>query len=368
MVFPHYITLEQANHPLMMNSTIVDNKLTDKLADKFAIPAFEPAITVATKPSLINGVPDGVLALIAPVVAYWSFSLIFHLLDIYKLAESHRIHPSEEMKRRNKAGRMEVLREVILQHLIQSAVGLLTLKIDSGSIHQVTGYEDHTVWQWKQALYRLMGPHLINHYVNDKWIHYIYHYGALSLVKILVAFIFVDTWQFFLHYAMHYWPSLYRKFHSRHHQLYVPYAYGALFNHPFEGFLLDTLGTGIAMMITRLTAREQIWLYTLATMKTVDDHCGFVLPWDPFQWVFPNNAVYHDIHHQEWGLKYNFAQPFFTFWDAIFKTRFPQMETELKHKDGRHVSIKQYKWFLQNRDKETATKLAKLKESLAKEM
>ena len=30
--------------------------------------------------------------------------------------------------------------------------------------------------------------------------------------------------------------------HSHHHRLVVPYAYGALYNHPLEALLLDTLG------------------------------------------------------------------------------------------------------------------------------
>lgn len=324
----------------------------------------EPIVKLTQRATLIDGIPDGILALIAPVVAYWTFSLLFFILDEFKLAEGHRIHPSEEMLRRNKAGQWEVFREVISQHIIQSVAGYAAYKIDGP---ELTGYETHDIWVFKNWLYRIFGPHLVSKYVTDATIQFCYNY-VFSAIKIFAAFIFVDTWQFTLHYAMHYFPSLYRRFHSRHHQLYVPYAFGALFNHPFEGFLLDTCGTGIAMLLTKLTQREQIVLYTLATMKTVDDHCGFVLPVDPFQWIFPNNAVYHDIHHQEWGLKFNFAQPFFTFWDNLCGTRFPAMETELRHTNGRHVSIKQYKLFLQNRDKETATKLAKLKADLAKEM
>jgi sphinganine C4-monooxygenase len=36
--------------------------------------------------------------------------------------------------------------------------------------------------------------------------------------------------------------------------LYVPYAFGALYNHPFEGFLLDTLGAAIAFKVAGMTA------------------------------------------------------------------------------------------------------------------
>lgn len=33
-----------------------------------------------------------------------------------------------------------------------------------------------------------------------------------------------------------------------------------------------------------------------------------------------NNAEYHDIHHQSWGIKTNFSQPFFTVWDRALGT------------------------------------------------
>lgn len=91
---------------------------------------------------------------------------------------------------------------------------------------------------------------------------------------------------------------LYKKFHSVHHRLYVPYAFGALYNHPLEGLLLDTLSAGIAEAIAGMTTREAMLLFSISTLKTVDDHCGYNLPWDPLQFMSGNNADYHDIHHQ----------------------------------------------------------------------
>ena len=137
---------------------------------------------------------------------------------------------------------------------------------------------------------------------------------------------------------------LYRRFHSRHHRLYVPYAFGALYNDPVEGFLLDTLGTGIASLVTGLSHRESIFLYTFATLKTVDDHCGYRLPFDIFQIIFPNNSVYHDIHHQMWGIKNNFSQPFFTFWDVLNNTQYKFVN---EYKDlQKHITLTKYKEFL----------------------
>ena len=130
----------------------------------------------------------------------------------------------------------------------------------------------------------------------------LYHF-FVPVVQFAVAIFVVDTWQYFLHRAMHMNKWLYTTFHSRHHRLYVPYAFGALYNHPFEGFLLDILGTAIAFKITGMSTRQGMWFFTCSTIKTVDDHCGYALPWDPLQRLTSNNAGYHDVHHQSWGIK-----------------------------------------------------------------
>ena len=109
---------------------------------------------------------------------------------------------------------------------------------------------------------------------------------------------FIDTWQYFLHRAMHMNTLLYKAFHSWHHRLYITYSFGALYNHPVEGFLLDSCGAVLAEWISGMSIRQATLLFTIATFKTVDDHCGYSLPFDPLQWFTSNNADYHDIHHQ----------------------------------------------------------------------
>ena len=120
---------------------------------------------------------------------------------------------------------------------------------------------------------------------------------------------------------MHENKWLYRQFHSWHHRLYVPYAFGALYNHPVEGFLLDTVGAGIAEAATGMSLRQALVLFVVSTLQTVDDHCGYKLPFDPLQLITSNNADYHDIHHQQVGIKSNYAQPFFVHWDTLLGTR-----------------------------------------------
>ena len=83
-----------------------------------------------------------------------------------------------------------------------------------------------------------------------------------------------------------------------HHRLYVPFAFGALYGHPFEGAILDGLGAGLSAVFAGLSERQIILLFGVATFKTVDDHCGYYFPWYPVHMIFGNNSDYHDIHHQ----------------------------------------------------------------------
>lgn len=294
----------------------------------------EPIINLTLKKDYIEGVPDSLLALAAPIIAYWLYSIYFHVIDVYELFEQYRIHPSEEQLSKNRVTLHIVIRDVIFQHIIQTITGLIVYQFESPLY---TGYENQLLWNVKKHLPSFIPTSLI----------YLFYWYGLSLIKISIAFLIIDTWQFFLHKLMHQNKFLYKHFHSRHHQLYVPYAFGALFNNPVEGFLLDTLGTGVASLGLNLTPKESIFLYTFSTLKTVDDHCGYSLPWDLFQRIFPNNSIYHDIHHQMFGIKYHFSQPFFTFWDSIFDTKFHAIDSYREEQEK--ITLAKYKQFLKER-------------------
>lgn len=84
---------------------------------------------------------------------------------------------------------------------------------------------------------------------------------------------------------------------------------------------MDTIGASLSAKLAGLNARQILLFFTFANLKTVGDHCGYSLPWDPLQQLFANNSAYHDIHHQTWGIKTNFSQPFFVFWDKFYGTQ-----------------------------------------------
>ena len=326
-----------------------------------------PSYSLHQQPALLPPIPDKYLTLALPIIAYWVLSLIFHFIDTQGYLEKYRLHTPAEVLKRNHVSIRDVVRDVFIQQVIQTIVGIIITMTEPD---EVVGREEYDITVWAQRIRIAEGylPAVLSiigldaarlgkkltpiswdlgaavsggFYPNSQekivlsagsmvvtpafatWeikaaqaIYYIIKPG----LQFLLAICFLDTWQYFLHRAMHMNQWLYRTFHSRHHRLYVPYAFGALYNHPFEGFLLDTLGAGIAYKVAGLTTRQGMCFFTGSTIKTIDDHCGYSLPFDPLQWITENNAGYHDVHHQSWGVKTNFSQPFFTFWDHLLGT------------------------------------------------
>lgn len=64
---------------------------------------------------------------------------------------------------------------------------------------------------------------------------------------------------------------------------------------------MDTIGATLSFYLTGLTRREVMFFSTMSVLKGVDDHCGYKLRWDPFQWLGEQDTAFHDIHHQTWG-------------------------------------------------------------------
>ncbi|KIM44911.1 hypothetical protein M413DRAFT_442884 [Hebeloma cylindrosporum] len=307
-----------------MNTTTCPSALHD-LSLCFAPSTFP--FYFSPNPALLEGISDTILTLAAPVLAYWSLSLFFHFLDIseWKWLEKYRIHDSSEVKARNLATRSEVVWAVLFQQLVQTGLGLVWLAEGLGHVNHVKelrGLAASLEPVLARVLGDLMSPQLLANVT-----HFVYWWGIPGF-QFLSAMFIIDTWQYFLHRLMHVNKFMYKQFHSWHHKLYVPYAFGSLYNHPVEGFLLDSLGAAIAEWATGMTTRQAMLLFTFSTLKTVDDHCGYSLPWDPLQLLTGNNADYHDIHHQVIGIKSNFAQPFFIHWDTLLGTRMTREDIE----------------------------------------
>ncbi|SAL97224.1 hypothetical protein [Absidia glauca] len=265
---------------------------------------------------------DEMMALWVPIAIYWIQCSLFEMLMRLKLPffEKYRIHSSIDRSNRNRVSFANVLYMVALQHVLQFIFGYFLLKVeDPASRALKTSLAIHNSAQWILA-HGLTSTQLAR---NIAWA---LHTLVIPALQFVTAMFMIDTHQYVLHRLGHTSKFLYKHFHSHHHRLYVPYAFGALYNHPVEGFCLDTVGAGLAYELTGMSPRLGLILFTFSNLKTINDHCGYAFPWDPLNVCFGNNGVYHDIHHQPWGIKKNFSQPFFTFWDRKLGTEFDANE------------------------------------------
>ncbi len=131
-----------------------------------------------------------------PVTAYWIYSTALYVLETLdpKFLRKYKIDPPQRPK--NKVSVGHVISRVALQHFIQMLVAIVF------------------VWIVPRDLEREMED-----------------VGTI-LIKLMIGAFMLDTYQYWMHRLFHRNKFLYRHFHSVHHELTVPYAFGALYNHP----------------------------------------------------------------------------------------------------------------------------------------
>ncbi|GAA0150865.1 oxidase [Lithospermum erythrorhizon] len=230
---------------------------------------------------------DEMLGTFVPIIIYWLYSGVYVFLGEL---DNYRLHSRKDEDEKNLVSKKKVVKGVLFQQAVQAVVAIF--------LFGVTRKDAETTGDQPPSMFVIAG-------------------------QFLIAMFVLDTWQYFMHRYMHQNKFLYKHIHSQHHRLIVPYAFGALYNHPIEGLILDTIGGALSFLLSGMTPRTSIFFFSFATLKTVDDHCGLWLPGNLFHLLFGNNSAYHDVHHQLYGTKYNFSQPFFVTWDKILGTYMP---------------------------------------------
>jgi len=117
----------------------------------------------------------------------------------------------------------------------------------------------------------------------------------------------------------------------------VPYH-----DHPLEALLSGHGGRrGDLLSLAASAAKASVVFFTFSTVKTVLDHSGYRFPVNLLHDVFPNNAAYHDVHHDPRGFRKNYSQPcFLACWDKLLGGVDPSelKPLGLKQGDGQHQS------------------------------
>lgn len=235
----------------MANSTVSYNYT--------ALPDLPPLPSYTLKPvqPLVPWVSDICISATLPVIAYWIVSLIFHYIDIKDIFPQYRLHTPAEILARNHVSRYEVARDVIIQQIVQIAVGALLGLTEPEDMY---GKEEYDIAVWatrlrvaQRALPQLLGFLGLNAAAISKNLSATYPVlagllagGRYPLLKVgldatsattvpafaawemflakalywylvpavqfgLAVFI-LDTWQYFLHRAMHMNKWLYSKY------------------------------------------------------------------------------------------------------------------------------------------------------------
>lgn len=223
---------------------------------------------------------DELLVAFVPIVVYWVYSGICAMLESM---ENYKLYSKKDEDEKNLVSRMTVLKGVLFHQTMQSITNLLALTVLGGN----------DVGEPSSS--------------------------AMDIIRqIVIALVVIDTWSYFTHRYYHQNKWLYRYMHSQHHRVVVCYAFGAHYMHPIEG-LLESVGGALTVILSGMSPRTCMYFFSFALIKVVDDHCGMMLPLNPFHLFLTNNSAYHDVHHQLYGTKYNFSV-YFTFWDRILGT------------------------------------------------
>ena len=221
--------------------------------------------------------------IVLPFVSYWTLSLLFMIgewtgfLSQYVIQKGGFADPTKQ-----RVSRTKVVVTVLAQHTAAIILCVLVAQGDGSCVNR-----ELPAW----------------------WV---------ALLQVIATMVFIDTWLYWWHRLFHVNRFLYKHFHSWHHDIYAPYCFSGQFNHPVEGFILDNVSGAIPMIVLDMHPLVACSVFTLGVMKNVDDHCGYKIPWDPFQFIFTgNNAAFHDSHHRLQGTRFNYSQPFFAFWDHL---------------------------------------------------
>ncbi|XP_004084712.1 cholesterol 25-hydroxylase [Oryzias latipes] len=143
------------------------------------------------------------------------------------------------------------------------------------------------------------------------------------LAQVLVCLLLFDFQSFVWHLLHHKVPWLYRNFHKVHHTYTSTSALTAEYSSAWETLSLG-LFAAVSPELLGCHPLTKLTFFTLNIWLSVEDHCGYDLPWSTHRLVpfgLYGGAPHHDLHHLK--SKFNFA-PYFTHWDRLAGTLYLQ--------------------------------------------
>lgn len=139
------------------------------------------------------------------------------------------------------------------------------------------------------------------------------------LAQVLVCLLIFDFQSFIWHLLHHKVPWLYQTFHKVHHTYTPTNALSAEYSGAWETVSLGFFA-GVTPVLLGCHPLTQMLFFMLNIWLSVEDHCGYDLPWATHRLVplgLYGGAQHHNLHHLK--SRYNYA-PYFTHWDRLAGT------------------------------------------------
>lgn len=204
-----------------------------------------PEYTLKPLTPLVSWTSDALIQAALPVVGYWIASLIFHAIDVFDLFPQYRLHTPAEVLKRNHVTRFQVLRDVILQQIIQIIASFSLSLFDEAPSTGKANY-DIAWYAQKIRLVQHAVPYVLSTVGLDpvrlatkvaaaqpalasaltgglqapvfvSWelslASFVYWYG-IPAIQFAAAIIIMDAWEYSLHRAMHMNKWLYGMSHA----------------------------------------------------------------------------------------------------------------------------------------------------------
>ncbi|XP_060884651.1 cholesterol 25-hydroxylase-like protein [Labrus mixtus] len=143
------------------------------------------------------------------------------------------------------------------------------------------------------------------------------------LAQVFVCLLLFDFQSFTWHLLHHRVPWLYRNFHKVHHTYTSTSALTTEHSGAWETLSLGFFAASTPLLLG-VHPLTELAFFLLNIYLSVEDHCGYDLPWATHRLVpfgLYGGARHHDLHHLK--SKYNYA-PYFTHWDRLFGTLYTE--------------------------------------------
>ena len=100
-------------------------------------------------PPLLPFISDAHLLLVLPIIAYWTYGLLFHYIDKYDYLPQYRLHTPAEFLKRNHVPVSEVVTYVLKYQALTTVIGIML----TGE-PELYGMEEYHVASWASRISR----------------------------------------------------------------------------------------------------------------------------------------------------------------------------------------------------------------------